>query len=51
MRRATQNMLYHLLPVVFWLLAIGGTLVPVFLNFTPYTLHLITTGAIWLLLW
>ena len=40
MRRATQNMLYHLLPVVFWLLAIGGTLVPVFLNFTPYTLHL-----------
>lgn len=28
MKRATQNMLYHLLPVVFWLLAIGGTLVP-----------------------
>ena len=24
MRRATQNMLYHLLPVVFWLLAAGG---------------------------
>ena len=40
MRRATQNMLYHLLPVVFWLLAVGGTLVPVVLNFTPYTLHL-----------
>lgn len=24
MRRSTQNTLYHLLPVVFWLLAIGG---------------------------
>ena len=33
-------MLYHLLPAVFWLLAIGGTLVPVILNFTPYPFHL-----------
>ena len=40
MRRHTQIMLYHLLPVAFWLLAIVGTLVPIFLNFTPYTLHL-----------
>ena len=24
MKRSTQNLLYHLLPVVFWLLAIGG---------------------------
>ena len=46
MRRATQNRLYHLLPVVFWLLAIVGTLVPVFLNFTPYTLHL-TSNYYW----
>ena len=28
MRRSTQNTLYHLLPVAFWLLAIGGSLVP-----------------------
>ena len=31
MKRHTQVILYHLLPVVFWLLAIGGSLVPVFL--------------------
>ena len=28
MKRSTQTLLYHLLPAVFWLLAIGGTLVP-----------------------
>ena len=28
MKRATQTLLYHLLPVVFWLLAIGGSLLP-----------------------
>ena len=28
MRRATQNRLYHLLPIVFWLLAIGGSILP-----------------------
>ena len=28
MRRHTQIVLYHLLPAVFWLLAIGGSLVP-----------------------
>lgn len=33
MRRQTQNTLYHLLPVVFWLLAVGGSLVPVWLLF------------------
>ncbi len=27
MKRQTQNILYHLLPVVFWLLAIGGSFV------------------------
>ena len=27
MRRQTQNMLYHLLPAFFWLLAIGGSVV------------------------
>ena len=36
MRRATQNMLYNLLPVVFWLLAIGGSFVSLlFIPFTP----------------
>ena len=29
MKRRTQTILYHLLPPVFWLLAIGGTLLPV----------------------
>ena len=33
-------MLYHLLPAVFWLLAIGGSLVPVILHITHYTLHI-----------
>ena len=28
MKRSTQNTLYHLLPVVFWLLAIGGSVLP-----------------------
>ena len=34
-------MLYHLLPVVFWLLAVVGTLVPVILSLlSPFTFHL-----------
>ena len=37
MKQSVQNMLYHLLPAVFWLLAIGGSLVPLLLHFTPYT--------------
>jgi len=28
-KRRTQNILYHLLPIAFWLLAIGGSIVPV----------------------
>ncbi|MBO7459221.1 MAG: hypothetical protein J6T80_08225 [Paludibacteraceae bacterium] len=32
MKRHTQVILYHLLPVVFWLLAIGGSLVPLILR-------------------
>ena len=28
MKRQTQEILYHLLPIVFWLLAIGGTVLP-----------------------
>ena len=32
MKRQTQTLLYHLLPVVFWLLAAGGALVPVILQ-------------------
>lgn len=35
MKRHTQVILYHLLPVVFWLLAIGGSLVPLFLGGMP----------------
>ena len=31
MNRNTQTILYHLLPVAFWLLAIGGAILPVFL--------------------
>ena len=34
MKRSTQNMLYHLLPVVFWLLAVGGSCVPVIIGLT-----------------
>ena len=33
MTRHTQQILYHLLPVVFWLLAIGGCAVPVVWSF------------------
>ena len=32
MTRQTQNILYHLLPVVFWLLAIGGSISAYFLT-------------------
>lgn len=32
MKRSTQTLLYHLLPVVFWLLAIGGSLVPLLIS-------------------
>ena len=46
MRRATQNMLYHLLPVIFWLLAVVGTLVPIILHITHNTLH-ITPNYYW----
>ena len=31
MTRQTQTILYHLLPVVFWLLAIGGSMIPLLL--------------------
>ena len=34
MKRHTQEILYHLLPAVFWLLAIGGSLVPLW--FIPH---------------
>ena len=42
MRRATQNMLYHLLPVIFWLLAVVGTLVPVILSLSTFNFQLST---------
>ena len=32
MNRQTQTILYYLLPVAFWLLAIGGALLPLFLT-------------------
>gem|GEM_PF-1702225 len=35
MKRHTQEILYHLLPVVFWLLAIGGSVLPVFIVTFP----------------
>jgi len=36
MKRYTQNMLYHLLPIVFWLLATGGIVVwGILQSFTP----------------
>lgn len=41
MKRRTQTILYHLLPVVFWLLAIGGAIVPLVIpitnNLSPIT--------------
>ena len=45
MRRQTQNMLAHLLPIVFWLLAVVGSLVPIVLIVAldyplPLTLYL-----------
>ena len=40
MRRQTQNRVYHVLPVVFWLLAILGTLAPaVYFNFLSSAFH------------
>lgn len=35
-------MLFHLLPVVFWLLAIGGAFVPVVLSFSTFNFQLST---------
>ena len=46
MKRSLQNTLYHLLPVVFWLLAVVGTLVPVFLQITNHQLP-ITNNYYW----
>ena len=40
MKQHVQNMLYHLLPAVFWLLAIGGSLVPVILQITNHKLQI-----------
>ena len=41
MKRSTQTLLYHLLPAVFWLLAIGGSLIPMLpsLNFQLSTFN------------
>ena len=38
-KSANRKVLYHLLPVVFWLLAIGGSLVPLLLDFQFSILH------------
>ena len=40
MKRATQNMLYHLLPAVFWLLAVGGSFVPIALSLSSLSFQL-----------
>lgn len=51
-------MLYHLLPVVFWLLATGGSLVPVFFSFDVpsrmdyywgYLVAVIVLSVIWII--
>jgi len=41
-KSSNRKLLYHLLPVVFWLLAIGGTLVPVVLSLSTFDFHLST---------
>ena len=53
MTRRTQNILYHLLPVVFWLLAAGGIIIWEILdlqssifNYVPALLALISTALI-----
>ena len=52
MRRQTQTILFHLLPAVFWLLAIGGSVVPVFFlpdyawGFIPAVLALLSVFLI-----
>lgn len=41
MKRATQNRLYHLLPIVFWLLAAGGAAVPAIIAYSrqPFVIN------------
>jgi len=53
MNRRTQNILYHLLPVVFWLLAAGGIVLweiinhqSSIINYIPALLALISTALI-----
>ena len=46
MKRRTQNILFHLLPVVFWLLAAGGTLIPVILSRSTFNVQL-STNYLW----
>ena len=47
MKRRTQIMLYHLLPVAFWLLAVGGSIVPLW--FVPnYAWTFIPATLVWL---
>ena len=52
MKHQTQTILYHLLPVAFWLLAIGGSVVPVFFlpdyawGFIPAVLALLSVFLI-----
>ena len=52
MKRRTQTILFHLLPAVFWLLAIGGSVVPVFFlpdyawGFIPAVLALLSVFLI-----
>ena len=43
MKRSTQNMLYHLVPVAVWSLALIGALVPVVLNRSSFNLQLSTS--------
>ena len=52
MKRHVQNRLFHLLPVVFWLLAIGGSIVPFILHFsTDYLYGFLVAGIVLLCTW
>ena len=51
MRRATQNTLYHLLPVAFWLLAAGGIALWAVLAWDTFHFTSLLPGALMMLCW
>lgn len=46
MKRATQNRLYHLLPIAFWLLAAGGAAVPAIISYSSQP-FIISSNYLW----